>query len=234
MLTERRRPAPRSTFCSGTVMAPLMMRGRVSRVFCLLQVWRCIAIAAKDQLAVNEAIRAREIRVVDDGGAQLGIMSSAEAMRMAGERGLDLVEISPSANPPVCKMMDYGKYRFEKQKKEKEQRKNQKIVELKEIRLSLNIDVHDFETKVGHATRFLQEGDKVKASIRFRGREMAHASRGTEVMARFAEALSEYGNIEKDPKLEGRSMQMFITPKPSAARADKKKDDAQPQAQAGE
>ena len=148
-------------------------------------------------------------------GSQLGIMSSDAAKSMANDQNLDLVKIAPQAAPPVCRIMDYGKHRFEQQKREKEARKNQKIVELKEIRLSANIDVHDFNTKIVHAKRFLQEGDKVKASIRFRGREMAHASRGTEVMKRFAEALEEFGNIEKEPKLEGRSMQMFIAPKVS-------------------
>ncbi|MEG0750454.1 MAG: translation initiation factor IF-3 [Oscillospiraceae bacterium] len=170
-------------------------------------------IAAKDQLAVNEAIKAKEVRVIDEDGSQLGIMTCAKALETAAERNLDLVEISPAAAPPVCKFMDYGKFRFEKQKREKEQRKNQKVVELKEIRLSVNIGEHDFETKVGHALKFLQEGDKVKASIRFRGREMAHASRGNIVMARFAEAVAEHGSVEKDPKLEGRSMQMVITSK---------------------
>ncbi len=176
--------------------------------------WRCIPIAAKDQQAINEEIKAKEVRLVDVDGSQLGIMSLNDALRNASERDLDLVEISPNAEPPVCKIMDYGKFRFEKQKREKEQKKNQKIVELKEIRLSLNIGDHDFETKLGHAKKFLLEGNKVKASIRFRGREMAHASMGVDVMKRFAEALAEYGGIDKDPKLEGRSMQMFMTPKP--------------------
>ena len=133
-----------------------------------------------------------------------------------------MVEISPNANPPVCKLMDYGKFRFEKQKREKEQRKNQKVVELKEIRLSLNIGDHDFETKLSHAQKFLGEGNKVKASIRFRGREMAHASRGNEVMDRFAQALSAIASVEKPAKLEGRSMQMVIAPKPSSGKSEKK------------
>ena len=176
--------------------------------------------------------------MIADDGSQLGIMTTADAMRMASEQDLDLVEISPTAAPPVCKLMDYGKFRFEKQKREKEQRKNQKTVEIKEIRLSLNIGGHDFDTKLGHAQKFLLEGNKVKASIRFRGREMAHASRGNEVMARFAEALAEYGSVEKDPKLEGRSMQMFISPKPASAKADKKNaepsDEAKAETQAAE
>ncbi len=177
--------------------------------------WRCIPIAGKDNApALNEDIRDKEVRVVGADGSQLGIMSAADARKLAYERNLDLVKIAPQATPPVCKIMDYGKYRFEQQKREKEQKKNQKVVEIKEIRLSLNIGDHDFETKLGHAQRFLQEGNKVKASIRFRGREMAHASMGTDVMKRFAEALSEQANVEKEPKLEGRSMQMFLAPKP--------------------
>lgn len=141
-------------------------------------------------------------------------MPSSEALRLAAEKNMDLVRIAPQAAPPVCRIMDYGKYRFEQQKREKEARKNQKVVEIKEIRLSLNIGTHDFETKLGHAERFLSEGNKVKASIRFRGREMAHASLGNDVMNRFADALAEVGSVEKAPKLEGRSMQMFIAPKP--------------------
>ena len=177
--------------------------------------WRCIPIAGKDNApALNEDIRDKEVRVVGADGSQLGIMSAADARKLAYERNLDLVKIAPQATPPVCKIMDYGKYRFEQQKREKEQKKNQKVVEIKEIRLSLNIGDHDFETKLGHAQRFLQEGNKVKASIRFRGREMAHASMGTDVMKRFAQALSEQANVEKEPKLEGRSMQMFLAPKP--------------------
>ena len=146
-------------------------------------------------------------------GSQLGIMSSKEALRIATEQNMDLVRIAPQATPPVCKIMDYGKFKFEQQKREKEARKNQKVVEIKEIRMSINIGDHDFETKLGHARKFLEEGNKVKASIRFRGREMARASMGSDVMKRFAEALADYGTVDKEPKLEGRSMQMFIAPK---------------------
>lgn len=149
-----------------------------------------------------------------DDGSQLGIVPVKEALRLAVERSLDLVKIAPQAAPPVCRLMDYGKYRFEQQKREKETRKNQKIVEIKEIRLSANIDVHDFNTKLGHAKKFLQEGNKVKASIRFRGRELARTSRGTDVMNRFAAALEECGTVEKAPVLDGRSMQMYVAPKP--------------------
>lgn len=166
-------------------------------------------------MQINEDIRDREVRVVTDGGEQLGIMSAKEALRKAEERNLDLVKISPNAKPPVCKIMDYGKYRFEQSKREKENRKNQRVIEIKEIRLSLNIDTHDFETKVNHAHKFLKAGNKVKVSIRFRGREMAHPENGLVTMSKFAEAVSEYGTVEKPAKLEGRSMLMFIAAKSS-------------------
>lgn len=141
-------------------------------------------------------------------------MSSAQALQKAAEMNLDLVKIAPQATPPVCKIIDYGKYRFEQAKREKEARKNQHIMEIKEIRLSLNIDTHDFETKVGHAQRFLKDGDKVKVSIRFRGREMGHPDQGHEIMKRFADALAEYANVEKPSKMEGRNMMMFLASKP--------------------
>lgn len=140
-------------------------------------------------------------------------MSSRDALNLAMEKDLDLVKIAPQAQPPVCKIMDYGKYRFEQAKREKEARKNQHIVEIKEIRLSLGIDKHDFDTKVGHALRFLKDGDKVKASIRFRGREMGHPEIGVQIMERFAQACAEIANVEKPAKLEGRHMLMFLAPK---------------------
>ena len=174
--------------------------------------WRCSAIATKE-LAINEEIRDKEIRLVGEDGSQLGVMSSRDAMKLAIEKNLDLVKIAPQATPPVCRIMDYGKYRFEQAKREKEAKKNQKVIEIKEIRLSLNIDVHDFETKVNHARKFLSGGNKVKVSIRFRGREMAHAQLGTGTMQRFADACAEFSSVEKLPKLEGRSMTMFLTPK---------------------
>lgn len=148
-------------------------------------------------------------------GAQLGIMSARDALNLAAEKNLDLVKIAPQATPPVCKIIDYGKYRFEQAKREKEAKKNQRVVEIKEIRLSLNIDTHDFETKKNHATRFLSEGNKVKVSIRFRGREMAHTQLGQELLLNFAEQCSELGTIEKPPKLEGRHMLMFLAPRPT-------------------
>ncbi|NLA77173.1 MAG: translation initiation factor IF-3 [Clostridiales bacterium] len=173
---------------------------------------RCQVIGSKE-MQINEEIRDKELRVVSESGEQLGMMSSKDALKLAANQNLDLVKIAPQATPPVCKIMDYGKYRFEQAKREKEARKNQKIVEIKEIRLSLNIDTHDFDTKANHAKKFLSDGDKVKVSIRFRGREMAHAENGKGTMQRFAEACEEFGTVEKAAKLEGRSMLMFIAPK---------------------
>lgn len=165
-------------------------------------------------MQINDEIRDKELRVIGPDGAQLGIMSANQALDIAAQNNLDLVKIAPQVNPPVCKIMDYGKYRFEQQKREKEAKKNQHIIELKEIRLSLNIDTHDFETKAKQATRFLQDGNKVKVSIRFRGREMGHPEHGLEIMRRFAETLSEVANIEKQAVLEGRNMLMFLAAKP--------------------
>ncbi len=142
-------------------------------------------------------------------------MSAAEALKIAESRNLDLVKIAPMAKPPVCKIMDYGKFRFEKAKKEKEAKKNQKTIEIKEIRLSLNIDTHDFETKINHARKFIASGNKVKVSIRFRGREMAHPELGLTIMQRCAEAMADCAGIEKPAKLEGRQMLMFLAPKSS-------------------
>ncbi len=147
-------------------------------------------------------------------GAQLGIMSARDALNLAAEKNLDLVKIAPQATPPVCKIIDYGKYRFEQAKREKEAKKNQRVVEIKEIRLSLNIDTHDFETKRNHAIRFLNDGNKVKVSIRFRGREMGHPELGAYIMKRFAESLADTANVDKPAKLEGRNMLMFLAPKP--------------------
>ena len=166
------------------------------------------------ELQINEQIRDKELRVIDSDGTQLGIMSLRQAMDIAEKKNLDLVKIAPQANPPVCKIIDYGKFRFEQAKREKEARKNQRVVEIKEVRLSLNIDTHDFETKKNHALRFISEGNKVKASIRFRGREMGHPELGLEIMRRFADAMSEVANAEKPAKLEGRTMLMFLAPKP--------------------
>ena len=173
--------------------------------------WRCFIISTKKELEINEEIRDKEIRVIGADGSQLGVMSADKALKLAEEADMDLVKIAPTAVPPVCKIMDYGKYRFEQQKKEKENKKNQKVVETKEVRLSINIDTNDFNTKVNQANKFLKNGDKVKVSIRFRGREMAHSKLGLDVMERFGQAI-EGGTIEKPAKLEGRNMLMFIAP----------------------
>lgn len=162
---------------------------------------------------MNDEIRDKEIRVVGDDGSQLGLMSSKDALKLAEEQGLDLVKIAPQATPPVCRIMDYGKFRYEQAKRDKEQRKNQKIVDVKEVRMSLNIDIHDFDTKVNQAKKFLSGGDKVKVSVRFRGREMAHPELGNSLLERFKDACTEDGSVDKEPKLEGRSLAMFIAPK---------------------
>lgn len=153
------------------------------------------------------------MRVIGEDGSQLGIMPVENALKAAYEKDLDLVNISPNATPPVCKIMNYGKYRFEQSKKEKEVRKNQKIIEIKEIRLGLGIDVHDFETKGNQAIKFLKSGNKVKVSIRFRGRELGHPEIGLETMTRFASYCEEFANVEKAAKMEGRNMLMFLAPK---------------------
>lgn len=153
--------------------------------------------------------------MIDADGNQLGIISSKEAFKIAMDKNLDLVKIAPQAAPPVCRIMDYGKYRFEQAKREKEARKNQKTIEIKEVRLSLKIDTHDFDTKANNAIKFLKNGDKVKVSVRFRGREMAHPELGQENLKRFIEAVSEYGSVDKPPKMEGRSLAAFISPKPA-------------------
>ncbi|MDE7035615.1 MAG: translation initiation factor IF-3 [Eubacteriales bacterium] len=162
---------------------------------------------------INEDIRDKEVRLISDTGEQLGIVTSKEAMDIAIQKGMDLVKIAPQATPPVCRIMDYGKYRFEQAKREKEARKNQRVVEIKEIRLTPNIDVGDLNVKVGHACRFLKGGDKVKVSVRFRGREVTHSSLGLELLRRFAELCGEFSTVEKQPKLEGRQMHMFLAPK---------------------
>lgn len=146
-------------------------------------------------------------------GAQLGIMSAREALEKAMEQGLDLVKISPTAVPPVCKLMDYGKFKFEQQKREKEARKNQRVVEIKEVRMSPGIDVNDFNVKVRNAQKFLADGDRVKVTVRFRGREMAHTEIGKDLLLKFAEQCAEVATLDKDPKLDGRHMSMFLSPK---------------------
>ena len=180
-------------------------------LFRKLGIWRCVRIA--NELMINEEIRDREVRVVDQNGEQLGVMSSRQALELAEERQLDLVKIAPTARPPVCKLMDYGKYRFEQSKREREIRKNQKVVTIKEVRLSATIEDHDIEVREKQAIKFLKDGDKVKATIRFRGRQIAHSEIGMEVMKDFAERIKDYGTITKKPSIEGRNMFMIIDPK---------------------
>lgn len=175
-------------------------------------IWRCLNIASQE-LLINEEIRDREVRLIDEKGNQQGVVTIDVALRMAEEADLDLVKIAPQAAPPVCKIMDYGKYRFEQTKREKEQRKNQKIIEIKEIRLSATIDQHDMEVKAKACTKFLKNGDKVKVSIRFRGRQIRHGDIGLEVMNAFFEMVKENAIIERPAKQEGRNMTMTLTPK---------------------
>jgi len=162
---------------------------------------------------LNEDIRDKEIRLIGDDGAQLGIMSSAEALRIADEKGLDLVKISPQAVPPVCKLMNYGKFKFEQGKREKEAKKNQHVVEIKEIRMSPGIDIGDFNTKLRNAQKFIADGNRVKVSVRFRGREMAHTDIGRDLLNKFAEQCAETATLDKSAKLEGRMMSIFLSPK---------------------
>ena len=182
------------------------------RVFCVFLIWRCFPIGKLDH-QLNEEIRDKEVRVIGPDGTQLGIMSSADALNMAFEKDLDLVKISPNAVPPVCKIMDYGKFRFEQVKKDKEAKKNQRVVEIKEVRMSPNIDVADFNVKLKNAQKFLSDGNRVKVTVRFRGREMAHTSIGEELLKKFGESCVEVANVEKNPKLDGRHMSMFLSPK---------------------
>lgn len=161
---------------------------------------------------INDEIRDKEVRLINSDGEQLGIVPIQQAQDIAIQKGMDLVKIAPQAKPPVCKIMDYGKFRFEQAKREKEARKNQRVVEIKEIRLTPNIDVGDLNTKVKNACRFLKDGDKVKVSVRFRGREVTHASLGQDLLHRFADLCSECSTVEKQPKLEGRQMLMFLAP----------------------
>ena len=162
---------------------------------------------------INEQIRDREIRLIGENGEQLGIMSARDAYKMAQEAELDLVKIAPTAKPPVCKIIDYGKYRYELARKEKEARKKQKVIDVKEVRLSPNIDTNDLNTKVGAARKFLEKGDKVKITLRFRGREMAHMSKSKYILDDFAESLADIAVVDKPSKVEGRSMVMFLTAK---------------------
>ena len=196
-----------------------IVRGRsILSALCIfhnyLLFWRCVTISSKE-LQINDEIRDREVRLVSESGEQLGIMSAHDALAKAEEAGLDLVKISPKATPPVCKLMDYGKFKFEQSKREKEARKNQHVVEIKEVRMSPGIDVNDFNVKLRNAQKFLAEGNRVKATVRFRGREMAHTDIGRKLLMKFAEDCAEVAVMDKEPKLDGRHMNMFLSPKVS-------------------
>ena len=182
--------------------------------------WRCFTIANVNY-EINEEILDKELRIISDTGEQLGIMSAEEALKIAEERELDLVKISPAAKPPVCKIMDYGKFRFEQAKREKEAKKNQRVMEVKEVRMSPNIDANDFNTKLKNAQKFLNDGDRVKVSIRFRGREMAHMNLGADTMKRFAAFLADCSVVEKQPLVDGRKMIMILAAKPAAKTSGK-------------
>ena len=185
-----------------------------ARMLCIRAFFRrCFTIATAVH-QINEEITDKEIRLIGNEGEQLGIMSAEEALRIATERDLDLVKIAPGSNPPVCKIMDYGKYRFEQTKKEKDAKKNQRVIEIKEIRMSPGIGDNDFNTKLKNGQKFLNDGNRVKVSVRFRGREMAHTDIGEVLLRNFAEKCADIANPEKAPKLEGRNMSMFLSPKP--------------------
>lgn len=192
--------------------------------------WRCIDIAT--ELLINEEIRDREVRVIGADGAQLGIMPTRQALEMAEEAELDLVKIVPTAQPPVCKLMDYDKHRFEQSKREREMRKNQKVIALKEVQLSATIEENDVNIKAKNAIRFLQEGNKVKVSIRFRGRQIAHSDIGLKVMQDFIERTKEYCTVERRPMIEGRNMLMILVPKTEKAIKAEKAAAAKKQAEA--
>ena len=174
--------------------------------------WRCFTIGKLDH-ELNEDIRDKEVRLIDAQGVMVGIVTSAAALAMAEEQELDLVKISPNAVPPVCKIMDYGKFRFDQLKREKEAKKNQRVVEIKEIRMSPGIDTNDLNTKMRNACKFLTDGNRVKVTVRFRGREMAHTDIGEQLLIRFAEGCAEVSSLEKKPKLDGRHMSIFLSPK---------------------
>ena len=193
--------------------------GAISACRTFIFVWRCFPIANTGH-QINEDIRDKEVRLISETGEQLGIMSAEDALKLAEEQGLDLVKISPNAVPPVCKVMDYGKFRFEQTKREKEARKNQRVVEIKEVRMSPSIDVNDFNVKLRNAQQFLGEGNRVKVTVRFRGREMAHTDIGQGLLVKFAEECKECAVLDKEPKLEGRHMSIFLSPK-SAKEAKK-------------
>ena len=174
--------------------------------------WRCFPIASQDHL-INEEIQVPEVRLISDSGEQLGLMSAEEALKIAEEKEMDLVMIAPGSKPPVCKIMDYGKYRFDQAKRVKEAKKNQRVIEVKEIRMSPSIGDNDFATKLRAGQKFLSEGNRLKVTVRFRGREMAHTNIGEQLLKDFAEQCATVATMDKNPKLEGRNMSMFLSPR---------------------
>ena len=220
----------RTWFCTGHGMHCVAMDGWLHPVYFYLDrpIGRCIDIAA--ELLINEEIRDREVRVIGADGAQLGVLPLQRALELAEEAELDLVKIVPTAQPPVCKLMDYDKHRFEQSKREREMRKNQKVISLKEVQLSATIEENDVAIKAKNAIRFLQEGNKVKVSIRFRGRQIAHSDIGMKVMQDFVERTKEVSVVERRPLIEGRNMIMILAPK--AEKAGKAEKAAKPQPQA--
>jgi len=189
----------------------LCTAGAKASAFILLEVF----FISNVNYQINEDITDEQVRLIDEDGTQLGIMTSAEAMAIAIAKEVDLVKIAAQSNPPVCKIMDYGKYRYEQAKRDKEVRRHQHIVEVKEIRMSPSIGINDFNTKLKNGLKFLKEGDRLKITVRFRGREMAHTDIGERLLTKFAEECAEFGNVDKNPKLDGRFMSMFLTPKQS-------------------
>ena len=215
-VTKKAEHPPHRKLCKAVNIPPSPLREKYGvcadawhPLFSLLEV---LTIAKLDH-QLNEEIRDKELRIIGADGAQLGIMSAAQANQLAEEQGMDLVKISPNATPPVCKIMDYSKFCYDQKKREKDAKKNQKVVEIKEIRMSPSIDTNDLNTKIKAAQKFLMDGNRVKVSVRFRGREMAHTNIGEKLLLTFAEECSEVANMEKNPKLDGRFMAMFLSPK---------------------
>ncbi|MDD2414390.1 MAG: translation initiation factor IF-3 [Eubacteriaceae bacterium] len=200
--------------------------GRLFLSICIIFIykiyWRCITIARDIQHEINERIRDREIRVIGPDGDMLGIMSPREAQKIADDNELDLVKVSPNAKPPVCKILDYGKFRYEEIRRQKEAKKNQKAVVIKEIRMSVRVEEHDIQVKAKNAKKFLNQGNRVKLTIRFRGREMAYTEQGRKVLLDFANRLNDDGVVDKKPKLEGRSMSIFMSPKKDKEKSQEK------------
>ena len=213
----------------------LSVSGGLRELICLRLKWRLnsrffyvlnctvggVSAISRDSLRINEEIRIREVRVTDANGEQLGIMQTKDALRLAEEQHLDLVEVAPKARPPVCRIMDFGKYRYEQQKREKEARKKQKVITIKEVKLRPNIEQHDFDVKLKSAQRFVEEGNKVKVTIMFRGRELSHPELGTEVLNKMAAALGDTVNVERSAKLEGKNMTMILSPKAQKVKKNK-------------